>query len=76
MVVDFRPTNLMFSNWPHPIVDRAFILRSLPRDKQIYSVLDIQDAFYQIKIQDDDLKDFFGIKVMNRFLRYKSLPQG
>ena len=76
LAVDFRPTNRMFSPWPYDIADRHHILASIPPRMSHSSVIDIANAFYQIQINDPEMKNFFGIHVRDRFYRFTGLPQG
>lgn len=76
LVVDFRPTNKMFSPFPFDMADRTSILQSIPAGMKFFSVLDIADAFYQIRITDSRLKNFFGIHVRNDYYRFARLPMG
>lgn len=76
LVVDFRPTNRMFSPFPFDITDRATLLRSIPSGMHYFTVLDISDAFYQIRIDTSTLRNFFGIHIRNKFFRFTRLPQG
>ena len=76
LVIDFRALNKLFSSIPFNITDRQKLIRDIPDDAKYFTVIDIKDAFFQIKIQDESLRDFFGMHVVGKYYRFSRLPQG
>ena len=76
LVIDFRALNNLFNSIPFDITDRQKLIRDIPDDAIYFTVIEIKDAFLQIKTQDERLRDFFGIHVLGKYYRFSRLPQG
>ena len=64
LVIDFRALNKLFNSILFDITDLQKLIRDIPDDAKYFTVIDIEDAFFQIKIQDERLRSFFGIHVL------------
>ena len=59
LVIDFRALNLLFSLVAFDLRDRTKLIREIPETARFYTVIDIKDAFFQIRIGDSRLRNFF-----------------
>ena len=76
LVIDFRGLNLLFKDVAFDLKDRTKVIRSIPSKSRYFSSIDIKDAFFQIKIESEKLRDLFSIHVLNESYRFCRLPQG
>ena len=76
LVIDFRALNKLFRLIPFDIKDRAKVIREIPEDACYYTVIHIDDAFFEIKINDERLRGFFGVHILGKYYRFTALPQG
>ena len=76
LVIDFRALNKLFNLISFDIRDRQKLIREIPENAKYYTVIDIKDAFFQIRIDDSKLRNFFGIHILGKYYRFTCLPQG
>lgn len=68
--------NKLFSSIPADIADRQNLMREIPEDVTYFSVMEMKNAFFQVKIHCERSRYFFGIRVLGKYYRFHSLLQG
>ena len=74
-VVDFRRLNTLLWAWTSSLIHTIHTIKQIPRDWAVYSVIDLENGFFNVPLADD-LKPYFCCEVMGQRLMYNRLPQG
>lgn len=75
MIQDLRPINEITVGEKYPIPDPYIALNNLSPEHQVYTVIDIANAYFAINIEADSRR-IFAFTFNGRQLQYKKLPQG
>ncbi|CAL9694854.1 unnamed protein product [Knipowitschia caucasica] len=75
MVQDFRPLNEVTADESYPVPDPYIALNNLSPNDKYFTVIDLANAFFTIKLHPESQK-YFAFTVKGRQYTYCRMPQG
>lgn len=75
ITLDNRAINTMFTVWKSPLENPLSLVSKVPSEWQWFSLVDIKDGYYNLKL-DTDLQNIFGFELLGKRFKYQRLVQG